>query len=250
MLSFFKLPGLKKEDFLRHYAGLSNIELLKILEEKEKYQPAAIETAQQILSERNYSNDEAIAARSELSFLVNKKIERQEKINKRINNINEVIDENFGIKEKTPKKLLNLFCFALFLFNLISGFFSIKDFTYLFTSRTTGYIFGVLAYLLPLLIIYLLYKRNNWGWVLIVAINMILALQTIHSIFIFYKYRDVFLAPSSPYRLLVNLSFYIAVIVFLNSKKIRDQFTITRDGRITTFIIAGIISILMYFILS
>jgi hypothetical protein len=250
LLSFFKIPDLKKEDFLKHYTGLSNIELLKILEEKEKYQPAAIEIAQQILSERNYSNDEITTAKAEINFVVDKKIVQQEKIKKKIHLINEFIDEHFGIKEKAPRKLLNLFCFALFLYNLISGFFSIKDFTYFFISKASGYIVGILVYLLPLLIIYLLYKRNNWGWALIVAINMILALQTIHSFFIFYKYRDLFLAPSSPYRLLVNLSFYIAVIIFLNSKKIRDQFTITRDGRITTFIITGIFFILMYFILS
>jgi hypothetical protein len=243
---------LKKEDFLRHFSGLSNIELLKILEEREKYQPAAIEMAQQILSERNYSNDEMSTAKAEVNFIVNKKIERQEKINKRINNINEVIDENFGIKEKTPKKLLNLFCFALFLFNLIDGFFSINDFTYLFASRTIGYIFGVLVYLLPLLIIYLLYKRNNWGWILLVAVYAISAILNIQTLYESFTPQNdlfgLFYVRVNPYFVALALFFDACVIWFLNKKNILQQFSIAKDTRILTFAVSAIISILFVFI--
>ena len=41
---------MKKEDFIRSFSGLSTVELLKILEQKENYQAVAIEVAKDILS--------------------------------------------------------------------------------------------------------------------------------------------------------------------------------------------------------
>ena len=107
---------MRKEDFLIYYSGLSTVELLKIIEQKENYQPDAIEAANKILSERNYSHDELIAAQAETNLVVNKKIERQEKINKKINSVNAFIDEHFGIKERTAEKKLNFFCAGIFLY--------------------------------------------------------------------------------------------------------------------------------------
>ena len=65
---------MKKEDFLVYYSGLSTVDLLKIIEQKENYQPDAIEAANKILAERNYSNDELIAAQGEINLLLNKNI--------------------------------------------------------------------------------------------------------------------------------------------------------------------------------
>ena len=106
-----------------YYSGLSTVELLKIIEEKENYQPDAIEAAKKILSERNYSNDELNAAQAEINLLLNKKIERREKLNKKINRINEFVDEHFGLRERSPEKLLNLFCAGLFLYIFFTGIF-------------------------------------------------------------------------------------------------------------------------------
>ena len=78
---------------------------MKIIEEKRNYEPAAIEVAQQVLSERKYTDDDLFAAKAELDVVLTKKRNRQERINK----INDFVDENFGLDQKTPVRLLNLF---------------------------------------------------------------------------------------------------------------------------------------------
>ena len=243
---------LKKEDFLIYYSGLSTVDLLKIIEEKEKYQPDAIEAANKILSERNYSNDELNAAQAEINLLLNKKIERSEKINKKINGVNEFIDEHFGLRERSPEKILNLFCAGLFLYTFFSAIFNIKFLASIFYYKSPkGYFVAILIYTIQFLCIYLLYKRSNWGWVLIVGMHTVLVAQNIDSFIFLFRYRGEFLffKPESPYTLLFNLCFNIGVIIFLNTKKIREQFSITRDNRIITLIASGVISLLYIFLM-
>ena len=244
---------MKKEDFLNYYSGLSTIELLKIIEQKENYQPDAIEAATKILSERNYSNDELNAAQTEINLLVNKKIERQEKINKKINRFNEFIDEHFGIKERTPEKKLNFFCAGLFLYIFFSGIFNARDLAGYYYSTFTSWSIAILIYLVQLFIIYLLYVRSNWGWVLIVGGCVFLAVQNIHTLFESFIPRDGFLdflyAPINPYYTALAFCINISVVLFLNTQMICQQFTISKNGRITTLVIpAGILAI--FFILQ
>ena len=235
-----------------YYSGLSTVELLKIVEEKEKYQPDAIEAAKKILSERNYSIDELNAAQAEINSLVNKKIERQEKVNKKINSINAFIDEHFGLSERSPEKLLNLFCAGLFLYIFFTGIFNFRHIADLFYYKSfKGYIVAILMYAIQFLFIYLLYKRSNWGWALIVGLHTLLVILNIDSFIYLLRYREgsLFFKPPSPYPVLFNLCFNIAVIIFLNTIKIRAQFSMTRDNIILTFIASGVISVLFIFLI-
>lgn len=231
-----------------YYSGLSTIELLKIIEEKEKYQPDAIEAANRILSERNYSNDELNAAQTEINLLLNKKIERQEKINKKINSVNGFIDEYFGIKERSPEKIVNLFCAGLFLYTFFSGIFNIRDLADYYYSTFTSWSIAILIYMIQLFIIYLLYIRSNWGWILIVAGCVILAIQNIFTFVESFSPREGFLdflyEPINPYSQAFSFFINTGIILFLNRKNICQQFTITKNGRMATLLIpAGILAV-------
>ena len=240
---------MKKEDFLIYYSGLSTVELLKIIEQKDNYQPDAIKAANKILSERNYSNDELNAAQTEINLLANKKIERQEKINKKINTINDFIDEHFGIKERTPEKKLNFFCAGIFLYIFFSGIFSARDLAGYYSSTFTSWSIAILIYLVQLFIIYLLYIRNKWGWVLIVGGCVFLAVQNIEAFFGSFIPRDGFLdflyPPINPYYTALEFCIDTGIVLFLNAKTIHQQFTISKNGRIATLVIpAGIMAII------
>ena len=240
---------MKKEDFLVYYSGHSTVELLKIIEQKDNYQPDAIEAAKKILSERNYSMDELSAAKAEIYSVVNKKIERRKKINKKVNKINEFIDEHFGIKERSPEKKLNFFCAGLFLYILFSGIFNASEIAGSYYSTFTSWSVAILIYLLQLFINYLLYTRSNWGWVLIVGGCIVLAVQNIQAFFESFIPRDGFLdflfTPINPYYTALAFCINIAVVLFLNSKKIHQQFTISKKGRLATLVLpAGIMGII------
>jgi len=241
---------LKKEDFLTYYSRLSNIELLKILEEKEKYQQGAIDAANEVLSERNYSKDELNAVKAEINLSVNKKIERQEKINKKINNAKEFIDEYFGIKQRSPEKILNIFCAALFLYTFFHSIFNVRDLAGYYYSTFTSWSIAILIYLIQLFIIYLLYIRSNWGWILIVAGCVILAIQNIITFIESFRPRngfpDFLYEPIHPYSQALSFFINTCVILFLNRKNICQQFTITKKGRMATLLIpAGILIVFL-----
>lgn len=98
-----------------------------------------------------------------INLSVNKKTERQERINKKINSVNEFINEHFGIKERSPEKVLNLFCAGLFLYTFFSGIFNARELAGYYYSTFTSWSIAILIYLIQLFIIYLLYIRSNWG---------------------------------------------------------------------------------------
>ena len=95
--------------------------------------------------------------------MVNKKTERQERINKKINCVNEFINEHFGIKERSPEKVLNFFFAGLFLYTFFGGIFNARELAGYYYSTFTSWSIAILIYLIQLSIIYLLYIRSNWG---------------------------------------------------------------------------------------
>jgi len=235
---------------LNYYIRLSNVELLKIIEEKEKYQPEAIILVNEILTQRNLSSEDINQAKSEISLLLNKKRERQEKIDKTISRINLFIDDHFGLKEKSPVKILNLFCIVIFIYTLISGLFSVGSFAGYFNSKIEGYIAGSLLYILQLLIVFLLYKRSNWGWVCYNGFYVFLAVSGIASFILYFYYKSEFpFIRGNPYPSLVSSIFSTGIVLFLNTRKIVGQFSIQSQGRVTT-IAVSLLSVFFIFFVS
>jgi hypothetical protein len=242
---------LKKEDFLNYYTQLSNVELLKIIEEKEKYQPEAITLVTEILQQRNFTDEDEIQARSEINFHLLKKKEQQERAENRINRINEFIDEYFGLRKRSPEKILNIFCVVIFFYDLIAGFFSIKVLAGYFNSKIEGYIAGSLIYILQLLIVFLLYKRSNWGWVCYNGLYIFFAISGIVSFILYFHYKSEFpFIRGNPYPSLLSSIFSAGIVLFLNNRKIVDQFSIRNQGRTVTIVGSLLISIFFIFILS
>lgn len=243
---------MKKEDFIKYYSALTNFELLKIIEEKEKYQPDAIEAASEILSTRNYSIEELFTAQSEINHGINKKKEKQEKIEQIKNKVNDFVDEHFGFRERTVEKKLNVFCAVLFIYIIITALISIsRMFRPFHFIDSKFYTIELLSVLLQLLLIYLLYKRNNWGWIGATGLYLFTSIPSIASFILYFRYKNVFLfSRSTPYPSLLSFIFCIAVVLFLNSKSVFSQFSIENTGRIATLIIALIISLIIIFVPS
>ena len=229
---------LKKEDFLAYYAKLPNVELLKILQEKEKYRSDAIEAASEILSTRVYSEDENSVATAEVNLVLTRKREQKEKANKIKSQINVFIDKHFGINERTAQQKLNLFCAVIFIYTLINAIVGFEETAMIFYYKDPkGYAVAALIYSLGLLFIYLLYKRTNWGWVFFIVSSSLGAVIEFKTL----------LSSSSPGASLFSIFVDIAILIYLNSKGVIQQFTITKDGRQTTFIIVAILACLIFF---
>ena len=229
---------MKKEDFLAYYAKLPNVELLKIIREKEKYRPDAIEAVTEILSTRTYSEDENSVATAEVNFVLSRKREQKEKANKIKSQVNDFIDKHFGIKESSVQQKLNLFCAVVFIYTLINAIVDFEETAMIFYYKDPkGYVVAALMYSLGILFIYLLYKRTNWGWVFFVVSS---------SLGVVIEFKTL-LSSTSPGGSLFSIFVDIAILIYLNSKGVIQQFTITKDGRQTTFIIVAAIACLILF---
>lgn len=242
---------MKKADFTRSFSSLSNIELLKILEQQENYQVEAIEVAKEILSERSYNQDEIIAAQAEINSLLNKQQKQNEKVERVKVRVNEFIDENFGVNQKTSKKLLNFLCAGLFFYTLLSCIFNIRFIAGYYYSTFKSWFFAICVYALEFLFIYLLYKRSNWGWVLIVGGALILSLLAMNSFISYYvNTNEFFFIRTNPYTELLSAVINITIIIFLNTKKISEQFTITKESRRITMVVSVILFAFFAFFLK
>lgn len=241
---------MKKEDFLTNYSKLSNIELLKIIQEKEKYRSDAIEAATEILTTRTYSDDEYAIATSEVNLILNKKAQQEERVNKMKTQVHDFIDTHFGINQRSPEKKLNLFCAVIFIYTLINAILNFKDMAGIFYySDPKGYVVAALIYSLEFIVIYLLYKRTNWGWVIFVvasSLTIIMGLENLLSSF--NQKDDFFFIPANPASDSFSILINIAILIFLNSKEVVNQFTITKDGRKTTWVVAVVAACLILFV--
>lgn len=241
---------LKKEDIYTYYLRLSNVELLKIIQEKEKYRPDAIDAATEILSTRTYTNDEHAVAAAELNVVLKKKTVQKEKVFRIKTQINDFIDTHFGIKKRSPQKKLNLFCAAIFIYTLINAIVNFEDRAIIFYyNDPKGYVVAALIYALEFIFIYLLYKRTNWGWVIFVFFSSLTIIMNLKNLLSsFNQSDDLFFIPASPATDLFSILVNTAILIFLNSKEILNQFTITRDGRQTTFMVVVVAACLILFI--
>lgn len=238
---------MKKEDYVRYYSKLSNVELLKILEEKKDYQPCAIAAAEEILSERDYNADELNKAKAEIDARLNKKLERNKKITESADRIVDFIDENLGIWNRTPARMLNLFCAGIAIYLLIGAFNNFRFLASYLESELNGYIFAAMVYALEFLFVFLLYKRSNWGWVLFVFFAGLFGAWGLESLISsFQPSNSFFLIPVNRGAIIFSLIINIAIILFLNNRKIVQQFSIGKQGRDTTFIILAVVGFLYF----
>ena len=186
-----------QNDFFERYKHYSTIELLKIVKRAEDYQDAAVETAKAILIERTVSEEEI----QEVEWFYEKKEEQKQLKKKSIDFIKDKINQftqPVSIPSETisVSKWLNVLLFIIFIQYLFS-FYQTSRFFYKFLIYDdyrfdVSYIvlFASLAYI-PV-ILYLLFIRNKWGWILLFADNLFVTFTKIATIFLYFKYRDLY----------------------------------------------------------
>ena len=173
-----------------------------------------------------------------MNVVLNKKAEQQERVSKTKKQIDDFIDKHFGIEERSSQQKLNLFCAVISIYSLINAIVSFKDIAMLFFYKDPkGYVFATLIYALEFLFIFLLYKRSNWGWVFFIISSSLVSVIDFKSL----------LSSVSPGASLFSIFVNIGILIYLNSKAVIKQFTITKDGRQTTFIIVAVIACLILF---
>lgn len=166
-------------EFQERYKSFDNRKLLKILEEPESYQPLAIEAAKLELSKREVSEDETQSVKDEINDRKVKVEKRQEQIKKVESKVKSIGTEFFETvspiqeESQTIDRKINLIV-------IVFGFLSIYQFfqefgviRYLFTDNLAEWALDMIFYIIPLIglpvAVFLFWKRNKIGWILMSA---------------------------------------------------------------------------------
>ncbi|WP_124981233.1 hypothetical protein [Nonlabens xiamenensis] len=248
-------------EFTELYQKLSNIELLKIIAESEKYNPIAVETAKTEIESRQLSEQELNQAKSEITEKENAKkidIEKRKQCEERIKkSASTLLDTINPIQNgiQTPEKVIRLTtlifgCLAIYRLYQQLGMFEI-----IFHEGISDWDLSIVEYFFPTIIlpitVILYWKRNKIGWILL---SIFLTYSALSAIVLFFANLgrepsgiseiENLSPPVSPLVYIATLLFFGGYL-FLNCKNgIRDKFKITKKAMIATIGLTLIVNLI------
>ena len=238
-------------EFTELYKKLSNSELLKIIEEAEKYKSVAVKTAKTEIENRQLTEQELNLAKSQITEKENakkreieKRKQREKKIKKSTSALFETINPiQNGIQ--TSEKIIRLTTLvfsAVAIYRIFNEFGMLK---YMFTNESGKWDLSLIEYFFPLILlpiaVFLFWKRNKIGWILL---SIFLAYSAFNAIILFLlnlgrqpsnipAFENIF-PTVSPAVYIMTLIFF-GGFLFQNCKNgVRDVFKISKQTMIAT----------------
>lgn len=263
-------------EYQERYRTVDNEKLFKIIEEAEKYHPAAVEAAQLELSKRKISEEEIQSIKTKYSKNKSKIEERQKQIkiveNKAKTFGTEFIETISPIQKEpqTAKRKINL---IVIIFGLLAIFQLFKEFgmfQFMLTSDHAEWSFSMILYFLPVILlpigVFLFWKRNKIGWILMSVFFVYNIVSAIGTFFIvwewnkniyptdssvgdfeidFQGFEDLFPQPN-PIVYVAIVIIFSAILWAVNQLDIRKDFKIDKKSAIITIGLSIAISSLIF----
>jgi hypothetical protein len=220
-------------DFHSTYAGYSNIELLKIILQKESYQQEAIKAATDILATRTVTAEEKSEAENSVQHLA-LKAQMKKEVRENIVPYNSENVRKFLLPSERPASYyIKVFCIIYFLlwiystirtFRLISPITEINFYLNIILVIQFGY----------LLMIYWLFRLDKKGWILLFIYTSFSCGSMLGSLYQWGSYLN-------PSTYTVQVVMYAGIFYFFNRKDVLKALQVSKNTRITTLTISGII---------
>jgi DNA-binding transcriptional MerR regulator len=172
-------------DFQRRFKNYDNQQLLKIIEDAENYEPAAVEAAKLELSKRDVSQEEIQAASKALQekrAKVEQTREQMKKAEQKAKSLGAEILETVNPIKKNPQnsdEKINLIA-------IVFGLIAIFQIVWIFGTPQliAPSIIDVVPILLLPIAVFLFWKRNKIGWVLMTALFVYNIINSIGILFL------------------------------------------------------------------
>lgn len=237
-------------NFRDSFQSYSNVELLKIIDQADKYQPEAVDIARQILSGRDVHDSDfeqmnsykaAVAIRQE------EKAAGKEEISGFLESIVRP-DEGLNIA-----KWINVLLVILginYLWILSRTFRRMNVYLQCAHCSLSTAEFISIAY--PVLLIpvaaYLLYKKKRWGWILLLAYFIAELIQHLGNIgvYLYYYKKTAVYYPLSITSVVIVLTAKAGLVLFLLRSVVLDYFGITPRAKRDTLTISISIALTLY----
>ncbi|HMK25291.1 MAG TPA: hypothetical protein VK483_04610 [Chitinophagaceae bacterium] len=228
--------------FYDQYKQYSTVELLKIVKKATDYQPEAVEAARAVLAQRQVAQHEL----EEADHFIKEEEKQAKAFSNKIGSYKEKAADFFepiinpGTEVK-PVKWLNILLLFTGLQYVWIFYDTIKDLLHSLQCRYCGFDFSMFLLLVNLiyipLILYLLYKKRKWGWILLFADNLFILIIRLGETYTFFKYREFHRGSTSEFLFLILVR--AAFVFFLWRKTIADFFGVTGKIKKDTAMIAG-----------
>jgi hypothetical protein len=236
-------------DFHTTYNSMSNVELLKILLQKELYQAAAIEAAEKILASRNVSEEEKAMAENDV---LGKKAEVQRRAYKKevIRNDADRFIRNILFPEKrTPAYFIRFFSVVYFILWLISLVQDFRQYVFYWNYSVGMALFDAITRAAMLLMLFWLYRLNKKGWFLLMLNFTFIVVFAGWSFINLNNLGNRFFPGPDTSGLVVELLISGLVLYFFNRKDVLTTLQISRKFQMQTFLFAAAL-IITYIILN
>ena len=255
-------------NFEEKYKKYTNKRLIEVIIKADDYQPQAVEVAKKILSDRDISIEE----KNKLFKAVETEKDSEEKLEKkqldvekkRIQTLKNILNKinPFDKSEPIPFKLVNIIL-------LVFGYVFLEQFYYSFTFLIillespisfdiTFFITLFEVFYLPLTI-YLYFKRKKIGWMMLVTwiftFTMSFTILIIINLSIpevsemedsFFELFDFLVYRPNYSRLFLFLSFYLAALIVLLQKGVRQIFSVSKLNMLLAIVFGVIVSVSIY----
>lgn len=221
-------------NFFENFQSYSNIELLKIVKRPNEYQPDAVAAAKKILTTRNVSEEELDTVTAYFIQVDSQTSKTNETIQSLKDQTNELLEPILQPSEHVnPTKWLNIIILVVTLQYISEYIKVLSELRFLLTS--SDYHWDISSSLVIILlvyiqfVIYLLWKRKRWGWILLFSTNIFSVISLVMRLAIYSRYNDIF--SIDPSEIIIPLAINLALIYVLFKKNIAQAFNVNEKSK-------------------
>lgn len=251
--------------YTEKYKTLSNLELQKIVDLADEYQPDAVSAAKNELNNRNLNKKDIEIIKLQLEeekTIAREKAEFKRKLVGKVQQkVIDLIDYINPIQKELPTsdkiiRFVTLGFTCLFLYKLITEF---RILIWMFTDSSADWDLSAFFYFFPLVIlpitILLFWKRKQYGWIIL---SVFISYSVSGALFIFiseigrkkttgFEALEDLIQTPPPVYYLVGAIIWGAILFTISKKEIREKFNI---DQIKLWLSIGIGAFITYFSLS
>ncbi|MFC2138962.1 hypothetical protein ACFLTE_12390 [Bacteroidota bacterium] len=227
-------------EFEEKYSGYSNRQLIEIIDNKDDYQPLAVNAAETILNSRNLSDKELNGIRNDIEVEMKKEMEKKEKRFEALDKLLKIFSVYQPSKNKRVDQIIKLTAVVIIghiLYRFISD---INLYIYSFKSLSNGDT-TIFYLLIPIIIyiitLYLLVKGKKIGWIIFLIWISLTVLSSLTSIIQSFKYGttqdsidNILPTNNLEYFISVFVIYTVALIYYL-SKPVRMHFNPKKENK-------------------
>ncbi|HNO70679.1 MAG TPA: hypothetical protein PKO16_02785 [Bacteroidia bacterium] len=244
---------MKTNPFLERFQSYTASQLIEILNNKNSYQPLAVEAAQLELENRQLTEEEINIAKEEIQKKEQYEIQKQEtSIKNKIKSIGFAAIAKINPLNTTQHiegRFIKTICILLaiqWLYAVISQFSMLK---FCITDNISNWDISLVLYLIPFVLIptaiILFWLKKKLGWILLCAFLSYTAFSSIYNFIIHYKSPsttfDIIFPKPSTFIQIILIFYFGGALIYLCKKPIRDTYMIEKHIMIR---VIGIVYIL------